>query len=410
MPIPVALVLGLSGCLLFTDPINKAPVVTIHSPAGPIYRGENAVFTVTVQDDRDDASTMQVRWAEFGSQNDGCGAITAASWSTVNPQDYPLRSNDAPYTLTPQTLDVICLCVQAIDHDGASTQPCVRVAPVLAKPAVTITDASGAVSGQARPLCSQIQLLANISTPTTGDQVAYNWTLQYSGANPAGKNTQLTGCGDSSSGQPSAQSPQQRCFYAGADGTYTASVTVTDSTKANGDTTSMTSDPASFEIPVSVDAPPCIQRTDPDVYAQRILLARSADVGGSYQSRTFTVLSVGDDCEPYPPRSVTTGTTTQVMQAHFVWSVYDPNQPNPSWVPQANTTNSFQVSQSTFPNARPGDTFGLRVEARDTPVEKLYQSGGSVCSDTTDICCGPNACTGTGDCIRWTTWTVQFQP
>jgi hypothetical protein len=141
------------------------------------------------------------------------------------------------------------------------------------------------------------------------------------------------------------------------------------------------------------------------VYAKRILLSRSADLGGTYQSRTFKVLGTADDCEPYPLPAGLPGPQTQ-----FVWSVLDNTQTSPSWTYQTNTSDSFTVSQSLFPNARPGDTVQLRVEVRDTLVQTLYQSGGQVCSSDTDLCCGSSACGTPSDCVRWTTWTVQFQP
>jgi hypothetical protein len=160
------------------------------------------------------------------------------------------------------------------------------------------------------------------------------------------------------------------------------------------------SEPTSFIVPVNEDTPPCLQRTDPDMYAQRILLARSSD-----QSRTFSVLSVADDCEPYP---LPAGSPNKPAQ--FVWSVYDSTQASPSWTYQTNTSDSFTVSQAMFPNARPGDTIDVRVEVRDTKVQKNYPLVQACSSDTVDICCGSSACSGINDCIRWTTWTVQFQP
>jgi len=158
---------------------------------------------------------------------------------------------------------------------------------------------------------------------------------------------------------------------------------------------------SSGDIPVSAATPPCIQRTDPDVNSKLILLGCGTDVGGTCQSRTFTVLSVKDDCEPYPLPAGSTHKATQ-----FLWSVYDATQASPSWKYQTNTSDSFTVSQDMFPHARPGDTIELRLEVRDTKTSKT----GASCLDSVDICCGTSACSGTNDCIRWTTWTVQFQP
>jgi hypothetical protein len=147
------------------------------------------------------------------------------------------------------------------------------------------------------------------------------------------------------------------------------------------------------------------------VYSQRVLLSRNADLGGAYQSRTFSVLGVADDCNPYPPIPLSGGTTSTAPQ--FVWWVLDSTRPSPSWIQQVNATTSFTVSQAMFPNARPGDTIGLRVEVRDEAVQASLAHG-PVCPinppDTSPaVCCG-DACGKPNDCVRWTTWTVQFQP
>jgi hypothetical protein len=183
-------------------------------------------------------------------------------------------------------------------------------------------------------------------------------------------------------------------------------LTITDSVVVNGNTNSAKSEEAVFEIPVQVDTPPCLRRTDPDVNAQRILLSRNADLGGTYQSRTFRVLSVADDCEPYPLLAGSTGAPSR-----FVWSVLDTTRASPTWTYQTNTSDSFTVSQSLFPSARPGDTIQLRVEVRDALVQQLYQSGGQVCVMDKEAICRVGVEFGTLDaCVRWTTWTVQFQP
>jgi hypothetical protein len=313
-------------------------------------------------------------------------------------------ASSATYEFTPQSLEVVCVCARATDHKGASGQGCLPpILPANPTPVARIVDVSGDPSGPpARPLCSQVHLSAESSKFVASDQLQFNWSLQYSGSDPAGKSAQLATC----AGVATDKTYQHRCFYAAAQGTYTVTLSIAATVALNGSTTTATSDLTSFEIPVSVDMPPCIQRTDPDAHAQWIMLSLGTDLGGTYQSRIFRVLNVADDCEPYPLPASSSSTSTQ-----FVWSVYDPTQLSPSWIFQTNTSDSFVVSQAVFPNARPGDTIKLRVEARDTAVQKIYQSGGQVCSsDSVDICCGTSACGAPNDCIRWTTWTVQFQP
>jgi hypothetical protein len=395
--------LGLSGCLLFTDPINKAPTVKI---AGPDQVTPNIAASYTVEvTDEDSPASLVIEWAEFGSVNKGCDWITLASWATLADKDKHRLASTAPYSFTAQARGIACLCVRATDSDGASTQKCKPITAVNVDPVAVITDVSGDPSGQSRPLCSQIELSAEKSKFPADDQLQFNWSMQYSGTDSKGVTTQLARCDGVAA---TATLPDQhQCFYAAGPGTYNVTLSITDTPPAGGSTTDvLTSLPVTFSIPVAADTPPCLQRTDPDVHAQRILLSRSTDLGSTYQSRTFKVLSVADDCEPYP---VPAGSGKQ--QTQFVWSVYDATQATPSWVYQTDTSDSFTVSQALFPNALPGDTIKLRVEVRDAAVEKLYLNGVSACpSDQTDICCGSSGCTGTNDCIRWTTWTVQFQP
>jgi hypothetical protein len=407
----------LSGCLLFTDPINKAPVVTIHQVTNSVVRGRDAEFRATVADE-DKPQSWQLDWAVFDLKSPGCAGITAADWASPT-VDIVSSDSAVTYPFTAQTLETVCLCARATDHNGAAGQSCLSITPVNPTPKATIEDVSGIPSGQPRPLCSQIHLSAENSTFPTGDQllgehVQFDWNLTYTGADAAGKPVQLSKCTGFETGKP--KSDQHRCLYAagpGTDtGTYKVTLIITDSVVLNGTTTSFPSETAMFVIPVEEDAPPCLQRTDPDVYSQRILLSRNADLGGTYQSRTFTALSVKDDCNPFPPVPLPGGATSTLPQ--FVWSVLDSTQASPSWIQQVNATPSFTVSQVMFPNARPGDTIGLRVEIRDLAVQNSIARRGLVCSidppkDSPDICCG-SACGSPNDCVRWTTWTVQFQP
>jgi hypothetical protein len=378
--------------LLFTDPINKAPDVSINGPA-EVTRGIPTNYTATVTDDRDDPALFILKWLEFDSENQGCGLINATSSPSVGPT---LRDRNAPYAFTAQNTDIKCLCVQATDRDGASNFKCLAVTPQNVAPKAVITDVSGASSGQTRPLCSQIELSAEESTFPADDHLQFNWVLTYSGTDPNGKLAQLAACDGKVANLADAH---RVCFSAAAPGAYTVTLSITDTPPApdGGTAVALTSDQVEFDVSVNPDTPPCLQQTDPDKYSLLTFLSRRLD-----DSRTFTVLSVADDCEPYPPLR------NSKQPAQFVWSVYDATLSSPKWVYQANTTNAFTVTSAMYPSALPGDTIKVRVEVRDSAVPKLT----SACpSDQTDLCCGADACTGSSsDCVRWTTWTVGFQP
>ena len=385
----LAAALGSSGCLLFSDPVNKAPTVSITPNGTVISRGQPVDFFATVSDDHDPPSAIQLRWHEF--QADSCVSITPASW----PSDIDPLHVDQPYTLKAKTVAPICLCVQATDTHGARGYACYGdgpIKPTNPKPTAVITDDSGVLSGQDRALCSQIRLSADKrSNYPSDDPLDFKW----GGTDPTGTDIQLTPC-DNVVGNKNAH----RCLSASAEGTYTVSLTIRDlATDPPAE-----SDTAQFVIHVKPDSPPCIGRSDPDRYAKWVVLSSGADVSSSFRSRTFKAINVADDCEPYPTVSGSTG------QAQFVWSVFDPTT-STDWASQTNSGESFTVSQAQFPNARPGDTIKVRLEVRDTLVQQSYHAGIPACADKSlDICCGPAGCSGINDCVRWTTWTVQFQP
>jgi hypothetical protein len=391
-----AATLGLSGCTWFENSVNKAPVVKISTDATTIYRNTRVTFVATVTDDHDSAPALRLRWLLFTPVGDQ--QTCRPAWPSTQP---PNVSDPLTYPFQPPTLETSCLCAQVFDTQGATGQDCYRIAPANVAPKVVITDDSGAQSNQERSLCSQIRLSAG-GYPAE-DQIRFQWAIEYQGSTPSGRSVQLQPC-EGVTASPDAH----RCFNTGARGTYTVTLRIEDTPPGTTAATPAQADP--FVIPVRDDTPPCILRTEPEVYAQRILLSRGTDLGGSYQSRTFKALSVDDDCEPYPMVTGSTGST------YFAWSVMDMTRPSDagaaSWVPQTDNTASFTVSQAQFPNARPGDAVKVRLEVRDTRVVSDYQDPSySPCHDLPDICRdSSSSSTGAKDCVRWTTWTVQFQP
>jgi hypothetical protein len=391
--------LGISGCL-FTDPINKAPSVTMATSTPPEqwFRGATVEFRATATDDSDAPSAVVLKWAEFTSNDSGCAWITAAIWTSQGKavSGCSGTSSEVPCDYSLSASEAKCLCVQAADRQGATAQACQRIKPVTPPPIAVITDDSGLPPGSACPLYSNIRLSAENSIFAAGDPVSFSWDLQYTGTESTGKSIRLVPC----PGISADKADQHRCFAATAPGTYQVNLTVNDTA------TNPPKGTAQLAIRIKDDAPACIALTDPDVHAKVILLARNTGLGGSYESRTFKVYNVADDGQPYPyPGDPDDG-------PQFVWSVYDSTQANPGWASASNSSSAFTVSQALFPNVRSGDSIKLRLEVRDTPTQAYYQNEGKwICDANQDLCCGLNACGGTStDCIRWTTWTVQFQP
>jgi hypothetical protein len=337
-------------------------------------------------------------WKEFNAKNLGCGWITTSDWAGV-PTTPP--GNGASYLFQPASPNTVCVCLRATDHNGASSFKCLALTPSNPPPAATIVDVSipSFASGKSRPLCSQVHLSAEESKVPLGDTPTFTWSMDYEGSDSSGKLTECTGV--------TTDKDRHRCFSASAPGTYTVTLSIHDTFPSNGNSSTSDSVPVQFVVNVAADAPACLQQTEPDIFAQTILLSRSSDLGISYQSRTFVVDSVDDDCQPYPR------TSASQTPAQFMWSILDGTSASPQWVYQTTSANSFVLSQSRFPNARPGDTVKLRVEVRDAPTQTLYLQNpkyqSQFCPGDPDTCCDGGVC-GVAACVRWTTWTVQFQP
>lgn len=374
------------GCLLFTDPINRAPEVKDVRALDPIVRFGAVDFTATIRDDKDSLDALDIEWAEFfGSES--CQSITQGDWVYADRQR---RAGDQPYTCFVDTLDVVCICVQATDRNGASSFACARVEPTNLIPNASIVDVSGKEPGQMRRLCSAIHLAAQEPAVFPKEELEFKWSLE---APAEDRTTQLVPCSDV---KDEILASRHRCFSAAAAGTYKVKLSITD-TPTGFPAQAKTSPEAIFSIPVSEDAPPCLRRTDPEVRAQTIMLSSDDEI------RKFEVVSVDDDCEPFPLAS------GSKKQTRFVWSWSYGDPTAGDWNYPAETTESFMVSRATFPDARRGDTVKVRVEVRDDAVERSYLTGHKACpSDETDICVEANS--NDNECVRWTTWMVYLLP
>lgn len=393
--------LGLPACLLYTDPINDPPSVkvTVRLSDTDAHRNQAVTAVADVHDAQDDVTTLRLSWATIAAKgdSDGCGWVNATEWNNVPSQ---AGNADHTFTFTPTSLNPVCLCARVLDAQGAASVDCAPLRPVNHKPIAVLEDVTGVASGQTRPLYSQVHLTAGSSSDLDGDDLRFTWSQQF----PAGVKT--SECADP---LPAGQHDRHLCFVAEIPGDYTVTVTVTDRPDGQPDTQHALSDSAVFKIRANEDAPPCLQSTDPDLHAKRIVLSRTSELGGKYESRTFTVNSASDDGEPYPQVA---GSTR--VPAHFVWYAKDPTAATPKWQQRIENSPSLTISQADFPRALPGDTVQLRVEARDTQVEAAYKNhlynqlnhGGLPCDINDEMCCTDAACS----CVRWTTWTVQFQP
>jgi hypothetical protein len=212
------------------------------------------------------------------------------------------------------------------------------------------------------PLFSTLIFSAAQSTDpdmVNGDSLTFAWTI----TKPDGTSLSATNC-------PSAQTPDVCTFTAANPGTYHVQVVATDSSQAH-------SAPASLDVAIAQDQPPCIVGFSPTTLST---------IGFANQSLTFQVSNVSDDGDPYTGSGPTTGT--------FIWSY------------RTSTTGAFMRTQNLYNSNRMdfgagafviGDVLQIRVEYQDRVNRNL-----SSCAPNVDRC---ELVTG---CAQWVTWTVYF--
>ena len=344
-----------------------------------------------------------MEWATIRAVNEGCSSITNADWKDAIETSPPLDRN-VGYRFAPDALDVVCICARATDSHGAVgfSSPCLTLVPGNAKPVARIVDVEKTrLRSGATALFDDPPVGGDLDFPDEQANRRHRFQLEigYSGTDPSGANVHLGDC--SGVGQ---RQGANTCFYAGVPGTYTVTLSITDTPRVAVGGDPLTSDPVSFVAKVAADRPAWLRRTNPEWDAQIVVLSRRSDLGGSYESRTFEVTSVDDDCEPIPAPA-------GKKEARLLWSIWGADKSNPKWEYQATSSKSLEVNQTRFPDALPGDIVKIRVEVLDAAADNLYKTPGySPCLAEVDICCEAGDCAGDKPPVRWTTWKVLFQP
>jgi hypothetical protein len=337
------------ACLLYTDPINSAPRVTMMPPAS-VHPHETLTFRAQASDPDGDRVTLD--WYSLtGKCPDSC-----ADSST------PAATGDA-FEMTVEGHDPFCVRVVARDRYGATSEPqCYTGNPQNHPPEAVLSVDPPLVDSF--PLYTTFRFTPGPATDDDGDPVTFVWK----GLDPQGASLGLTPC--------DPLHPEVRCLSAGAPGRYTITVEGRDGLS--------TGTPASLVLPVLEDAPPCIEATDPLQDTRVVVLAVT-------DHRNFEVRRVRDDGNPFPPGPQGGAT--------FQWSTF--KEGSVSWVRYLGFDRSiFEVSAALFEDARPGSSYQVRVEVRDPQ----HQSGDDLlgCNET-PVCKVPDKC------VRWVTWSVLFQ-
>jgi hypothetical protein len=387
------------GCLLFSNPINTEPAVTLtcsqeqdsivvtcakdQAPPG-FVRNRDIKFQAVATDPDQDTASLRFDW------------YVGKSCNTVLDQP-PANQNRslASFILRPKDFDPGCVGVVVTDSQGASAAASVPFAVVNQPPTAELEISS---TGLASPLAGQPLMLPLYAKVTitgkdsndpddTFDQLSFGWSVS-SGASVVS----MPGCPDPN------QKPYLCTFTASSPGSYQVVLFVRDQWDG------LSKPPAALPILVADDqlpnivldlvrpAPPSLPSDPP------LPLLASLD-------NTFTVNRVEDDGDPYPSSDPANPYPTP--PAGFVW--FYKTDTDPAFLRLAKETGpSFTIRAGTFP---PQERIWVRVEYHDRVTACQPKVAG--CGAVFDACnrADPSAivCASYDQRAQWVTWPVVFR-
>ena len=374
----VATLIAVSGC--FTNPINRAPVITQISQAGNA-KGQPATFTAIGADPDQD----QLTWTWLAKQGDCPDPKNPANW----PHDDTMQGEpDAPATFVvndPSYTKAAKYCVWAFatDHYGAIGAANLRVIPLDNPPLATIQmvvdpERRDPPFGPPYPAYSTFQLTA-VASDVDDDPLTYDWKVDQ---RPPGSTVDFSPC----PGQGSVDDDHTlRCFTADLPGSYVVSVDVSDGIM-----------PVHAMTPVLMvlgDAPPCIQETLPMFSVGAPPLRARTSPGSVPNPGPIKVTNVYDDGNPYPP-------------------VNNSKPPQFTWYTSINDAPLRYVDNVDFfrlplPDAHLGDYVNVRLEVKDEPNAAFIDTILASCLDA-DFCATPTIPPGRVDCWVRVTWRFHL--
>jgi hypothetical protein len=345
------------GCLLYTDRINHSPEVSVSWPAH-VYARMSVLVPATATDP--DGEAVSLSWSRVDRP---CPQASASDWS--NAGSAPGRS----YQLEVPDRRPFCVKVVARDEAGAEAVVLLDGAPEDRAPDVRIGTA--ALAGSLYSLWSEVTLSASGSVDQDGDALAFSWDVR----DAAGTAVATRKCG------PGAQPDVATCFTADHSGTFRALVT---GSEGEGGLSGQ----AELSFTVAEDQPPCLVTTVPSLDTAELVMAVTDS------PRRFEVRQVRDDGDPWPPGPH--------GQSEFRWYI---GREHGEWTRQLGFEGpSFEVSAARFPDARPGNVYRVRVEARDAAHDNPAGLRDlDDCDDTRRICERPAGCSR----LAW--WSVRLQ-
>ena len=368
-------------CLLFTEPPNVQPRITLQGPEpGPtVLKTHQAIFKARVEDDGNPAA-VRLQWFE---REQSCPA------SLTEARLLPLAATGATHMMTREKEGAFCVGVIATDDKGASAFDALRFDVVNQPPEARIqlvapssSTAVGATTASAVPLYSEVRLSGKMSTDTDDppERLRYRWKITP----PAGA-PEPPAC---SNGTVVADGPEL-CRRLNTAGDYRFELTVHD-----GQVDSAA--PATLTLTAGADSKPCFERTEPPHD-----LARSEDglpplvLSPFDRPYTFRVLEVHDDGDAYPTASGT-------IPGSFSWQWREPGQTTFERLVDPTLT-SFTIEANRY---RPGDEIAVRVDYRDRQPLEVYTCLKEPAADRCETPVPPEQ----RACYHRVSWRLRFIP
>jgi hypothetical protein len=391
--------LSSAGCLLFSDPINTAPTVSLSctqeafstvcaqgQEPPSFFRQANVQFQATVSDPNQDASTLELAW--YVTQD--CEPVPSglAAGPKVGLTQFPFLPTD---------LGHVCVTAVVTDRQGASAKAS-RDFEVVDQPPVAgldVVPTAGLVLPEpGQPL--MLPLFAKVTFTGAGskdpdddpNQLTYGWSV-YSGT------TQL-----SMPGCPDPGKPHLCTFTAASAGDYRVQLVVFDPYPSF----KRSDPPAEQAIRVATDQLPNIvldlAQPSPPTSLNDAPLQLLAGFDNS-----FSINRVEDDGDPFPSSDPARPYPTP--PAGFLWSYQTGTDPSfhrligetgPYFTLRADPSDAFW----------PQDSIRLRVEYHDRVTACQPKTAGC---DAVFRACDPSAviCYSQDLRVQWVTWSVVFR-
>jgi hypothetical protein len=375
----------MAGCLLFSDPVNKAPTVAITHQQDPLrlVRYKTARFEADAVDDDQSKDTLMIDWY----RDKICTKVLAGSAIAPN-------LGLAPFQFIPTELGPGCVAVVVTDKHGATAtaiqtyevvdQPPVAALEIQSAPGLTLPQAGQPLQ---LPLYAQVTLSGKESKDPDGDSLTYLWSVYTDDE----KQLLVATCPDNDIGVYACT------FSADTPGRYHVELVVLSNEKSSVPPAVQYIDVAGDQLPnIVIDSAQPKPQTSPD--DSPIILFAS-------WPNTFTITQVEDDGDPYPP--IVPWTTGEESTAGFVWfyRVYSTGSELFHRL-DGISSSSFTIPIGFF---HPQETIQVRVEYRDRVTACQPRNTGcdavfSACGSGATICYSSDQLR-----VQWVTWTVTFR-